>query len=112
MKAKSRVTEYTDACICCGRPATHIHHLLFGSGREFADKYGLTIPVCASCHNGCEWGVQGQIHDNPRAEDLSKILGQAIWEKNYYKDLYYQLNRDEGDEARRRFIELFGNSYM
>jgi predicted solute-binding protein len=33
------------------------------------------------------------------------MLGQAIWEKNYYKDLYYNLNRDE-DEARDRFREL------
>ena len=65
-----------------------MHHLLFGSDRQLADKYGLMIPLCASCHNGCEWGVIGQIHDNPRAEDLSKMLGQAIWEKNYYKDLY------------------------
>ena len=109
---KSRVVEDIRSCVCCGREATCIHHLIFGtSGRNFSEKYGLTIPLCDACHNMSEGFTVCQIHDNPRAEDLSKMLGQAIWEKNYYKDLYYHLNRDD-DEAREQFRELFGKSFL
>ena len=95
----SRVTEERQICILCGwRFARHTHHLICGtSGRKFSDKYGLTVPLCAICHN--------ELHESGVAVMLSKMLGQAIWEKNYYKDLYYNLNRDE-DEARDRFREL------
>lgn len=101
----SRVTEERTLCICCGwRFAQHTHHLICGtSGRKFSDKYGLMIPLCALCHN--------ELHENGVAVTLSKMLGQAIWEKNYYKDLYYQMNRDE-DEARDRFRELNTTSYL
>ena len=101
----SRVTEERTLCICCGwRFAQHTHHLICGTyGRKFSDKYGLMIPLCALCHN--------ELHENGVAVTLSKMLGQAIWEKNYYKDLYYQMNRDE-DEARDRFRELNTTSYL
>ena len=101
----SRVTEERTICICCGwRFAQHTHHLISGtSDRKFSDKYGLTIPLCAICHN--------ELHESGVAMTFSKFLGQAIWEKNYYKDLYYQMNRDE-DEARDRFRELHCGSYL
>lgn len=109
---ESKVTKYTDYCIFCGKQATQTHHLIFGSfGRQFSDKYGLTIPVCPTCHNSAEF-VSDQIHDNIKAEALSKMLGQAIFEKNYYMDLYNNLNRDVEDEARNRFVELHGRSYL
>lgn len=108
---KSKVTNTTEYCLFCGRPATQEHHLIFGTyGRGFSDRYGLTLPICPSCHNTAEYPVD-RIHDNPKAERLSKMLGQAIWEKNYYKDLWYQLNKGD-DEARERFIELNGISYL
>lgn len=111
MKNKSKVTDYMDYCIFHKyTPADHVHHLIGGSNRQLSEKYGLTIPVCARCHTSGE-KLEDSIHNNPRAEDLSKMLGQAIWEKNYYKDLWYQLNRGE-DEARERFIEIFGQSYI
>lgn len=95
----SRVTEEHTMCLVCGkRYADNTHHLICGiSNRDFSDKYGLTIPLCAMCHN--------ELHHSGVASRLSKMLGQAIWEKNYYKDLYYNLNRGE-DEARDRFREL------
>ena len=102
----------TELCILCGRNyATHTHHLITGtSGRAIADKFELTIRVCEQCQNGAVI-PEDRIHGNPRAEDLSKMLGQAIWERNYYKDLWYELNRGH-DEARQRFIELHGRSYL
>lgn len=108
---KGKVTNTTEYCIFCGREASQTHHLIFGTyGRPFSDKYGLIIPVCPSCHISAEF-VTDRIHDNAKAEALSKMLGQAIWEKNYYKDLWYQLNKGR-DEARERFIELNGMSYL
>lgn len=102
---KSRVTEERTLCLCCGwRFAQDTHHLISGTAdRNFSDKYGLMIPLCAICHN--------ELHKSGIAMTFSKMLGQAIWEKNYYKDLYYELNRDE-DEARDRFRELHCGSYL
>jgi len=103
----------SEKCLLCGREyATHTHHLITGtSGRNFSERYGLTIDICPSCHNGAV-KPEDRIHGNPRAEDLSKMLGQAIFEKNYYMDLYNNLNREDEDEARIRFIELNGKSYL
>lgn len=109
---ENRVTKYTEYCIFCGKKATQTHHLIFGtSGRAFADKFGLLLPICPSCHNMGEFATD-MIHGNPKAERLSKMLGQAIWEKNYYMDLFFNLNRDVEDEARERFIEMNGESYL
>lgn len=108
----SRVTNETNYCIFCGRNATQEHHLLFGThGRKFADKYGLTIPICDACHTRGEY-LCGRIHDNSMAEALSKVAGQLAWEKNYYKDLYNNMNEGADDEARNRFIELYGRSFL
>lgn len=108
---KSKVTQYNDICFFCGQPAEQTHHLIFGtSARILADKDGLFVPICAKCHTTSEY-VTDRIHDNPMAEKLSKMLGQAILERNYYKDLWYQLNRDT-DEAREYFIGRYGRSYL
>lgn len=105
MNDESRVTDYTEICLICGKPKHHTHHLICGtSGRNFSDKYGLTIPLCAICHK--------ELHESGIAMAFSKLFGQAVWEKNYYKDLWYQLNYGE-DEARDRFRDLSPNgSYM
>lgn len=108
---KSKVTPYEDMCFFCGKPATQTHHLIFGtSARQLADKDGLYVPICDKCHTSSEYVID-RIHDNPMAEKLSKMLGQAMFERNYYKDLWYQLNRDT-DEARERFIERYGRSFI
>ena len=108
---KSKVTEYNDICFFCGKPATQTHHLIFGtSARQLCDKDGLFVPICDECHTQ-SISVKDRIHDNPMAEKLSKMLGQAIFERNYYKDLWYQLNRDS-DEARECFMNRYGRSYL
>lgn len=91
-------------CVICYGESQHVHHLISGtSGRQFSEKYGLKVPLCAACHN--------EIHKNAYAMALSKKLGQAIWEKNYYMDLYYQMHPYE-DEARDRFREMHGKNYL
>lgn len=121
---KDKAKDRTELCILCGREyATHTHHLITGShelviiwdtgekaGRSFSERFGLTIDIYPSCHNGAVL-PEDRIHGNPRAEDLSKMLGQAIWGRNYYKDLFYQLNRGH-DEARDSFIQMNGRSYL
>ena len=92
---KSIVTDYTDICIFCGRPAECEHHLIFGRGlRNLAEQDGLKVPCSNSCHN---MGKE-KIHENPMAEKLSKMLGQAIWESHY----------GDRDDFRKRY----GKSYL
>lgn len=91
------VTKYTDICFYCGKPAECQHHLIFGRGlRELADEDGLIIPSCNKHHN---MGANTEkIHNNPMAEKLSKMLGQAIWEKHY--------------GSREDFMKRYGQSYL
>lgn len=66
----------------CGRESEAVHHLIFGQGlRKLADQDGLAVPVCHHCHT-LALHTQDRLHDNPRAEDLSKMLGQMIFERN------------------------------
>ena len=103
--SKGIVTEYPEICIFCGRQAEAEHHLIFGTaGRELSEKDGLKIPVCNNCHN------MGQklcrIHENPMAERLSKMLGQAIWEKEWIS----ANNQQESRKAREAFRKRYGRS--
>lgn len=61
-----------------------------------ADEDGLVIPMCHKHHN--MGALTERIHDNPMAEKLSKMLGQAIWESRY------------GD--REAFRKRYGKSYL
>lgn len=76
---KGIVTEYNQSCMFCGREAESQHHLLFGTGdRRLAEQDGLKVPICNTCHN--MGSTQESIHGNSKAEALSKMLGQAIFE--------------------------------
>lgn len=102
---KSVVTGY-DKCFFCGDTATEEHHLIFGtSGRAFSEKYGLKVGICPKCHTRSEY-VTCRIHDNVKAEQLSKMLGQAIFEREMIKQGYTQ------DEARQKMIAECGRSYL
>lgn len=101
---KSTVTDVEDTCLLCGDLATQEHHLICGtSNREQSEFFGLKIPLCAKCHNF--------IHHYGPSMRLSKMLGQAIFERNYYKDLYYEMNKGH-DEARQSYIDHFGKSSL
>ena len=96
-KTKSIVTEHESMCFFCGRPAECEHHLLFGSSiRELAEQDGLKVPACNNCHNMGR--TTERVHDNPMAEKLSKILGQAVYEAKIG-------NREE-------FRARYGKSYL
>lgn len=94
---KSIVTEYDNICIFCGRQAEAEHHLIFGTaGRELSDKDGLKVPICNNCHNMGD--KLHRIHDNPMAERLSKMLGQAMFEAKI--------------GSREEFRKRYGRSYL
>lgn len=96
-KTKSIVTEHEDICFFCGKPAECEHHLLFGNSmRELAEQDGLKVPSCNGCHNIGR--VTTRIHDNPMAEKLSKILGQAVYESKI--------------GSREEFRVRYGKSYL
>ena len=116
---KSKVTDYEQYSAFSGAPAECIHHCIFGRGlRELADEDGLTIGLLNREHNASPNGTIHQIHDNPAAEKLSKMLGQAIWERNYLisqmtlpfeseDEAYDRLSRECREAFRRRYQKSY-----
>lgn len=95
--SKGIVTEYKNICFFCGEPSECEHHLLFGiSIKPLAEKDGLKVPSCNRCHNFGD--ISGRIHDNPMAEKLSKMLGQAVFENKI--------------GTREEFMKRYGRSYL
>jgi hypothetical protein len=112
MGKKTIVTEYEGISIFSGAPAECWHHLISGSGlRKLADEDKLLIPLTNAEHNMSSSGLLYQIHENPTAEKLSKMLGQAIWEKEFYRN-YNETFRFEEDTARKAFLKRYGISYL
>jgi len=95
-----------EICGLCGCMAECTHHLVFGYGmRSLADKDGLTMSLCNSCHNMAA-KPQNKIHGNSVAEKLSKMLGQAMWEKKAVASGYTE------EDARKLFINRYGRSWL
>lgn len=111
-ETRSAVTEYTEISAFSGRPAEARHHLVYGRGiRELAEADGLWIPLTNAEHNMSPDGIPYQIHGNPAAEKLSKMLGQAIWEKEYYRH-YNDLFKFDEDISREAFRKRYGQSWL
>lgn len=103
----SIVTKFNDICFFCGKPAECEHHLVCGTtNRELSEQDGLKVPSCNKCHN---MGRKDEkIHGNVMAEKLSKMLGQAIWEKEYCRK--HVGCTDE--EVRETFRKRYGKSFI
>ena len=109
---KSVLTRYDNISAFSGRPKQSDHHLCFGKGmRDLSELYGLKIPLTNAEHNLSSQGTINQIHGNPAAEKLSKMLGQVAFEKEYYRKLVCGQN-SESDPAREEFRKVFGKSYL
>lgn len=113
---KSIVTEYDNISTFSGTPAECTHHLIFGRGlRELADEDGLVIYLTNSEHNMSPHGQRYQVHENPPAEALSRMVGQLAWEKEYIAN---ELTKTTGlkeimyKEAREEFRKRYGRSYL
>ena len=111
--AKSIITNYENISAFSGVPKECDHHCVFGRGlREKADDDGLWIPLTNKEHNMSSKGTINQIHGNPAAEKLSKMVGQLAWEKKYVIDKYEMPFEGINDEAREAFIARYGKSYL
>ena len=96
--------KYSGYCFFCGNPALHEHHCVFGNGlRKLADEDGLKVTTCDYCHT--LGNVLNRLHDNPMAEKLSKMFGQAIFERNECA------KGATLEDARTKFIKRYGRSY-
>lgn len=102
---ESTLTDNNEYCFFCYDHATEVHHLIFGKGRQFADNYGLKVPICAKCHTRSEY-LCDRIHDNTMAERLSKMLGQAVYERDR------ALEGMSKDDIRDKFIKENGGSFL
>lgn len=104
--AKSTIVQerYKGYCFFCGTPVTNgEHHLLFGRGiKTLAEEDGLKVDICDNCH--LIGKLLERIHDNPMAEKLSKMLGQAFFERNECA------KGATIDEAREKFRKRYGFS--
>ena len=108
-KTKSTVEQeiFSGYCFFCGAPVNGCeHHLLFGNAlRQLAEEDGLKVHVCNNCHTTGE--RLRRIHDNPMAEKLSKMLGQALFERNVIANKEVETI----DEAREKFRKRYGFSF-
>lgn len=104
------ITKYENFCAICGTTQNvRTHHCVFGKGlRELADQDHLTLPVCDKCHNM----GRDSIHGNSVSEKLSKIIGQLAWEKNYIAENASLPFEDMEEEARIKFRNRYGKSYL
>lgn len=100
-------------CVICGRMAEASHHLIFGRGyRNLAEEDSLKIDLCNQHHN---FGSMS-IHDNTSAEYLSKMLGQALWERKKLLEALSCFDKEVADfantEAREAFVKRYGRSWL
>ena len=91
-------------CAICNKAADHMHHLM--PGRSQRKKFDdIKIPLCANCHQN--------IHAFPIATELSRMLGQAIWELKYMDEAYEFVTSNHIEpEARQEFIRQNMKSYL
>lgn len=109
--SKSIVTKYEDYSAFSCSPAECRHHLLFGRGvRQKAEEDGIWIPLLNKEHNMSPKGTIYQIHGNPAAEKLSKMLGQMAWEKEWICRQFPFKGLSE--EAREEFRKRYGESWL
>ena len=50
---RNRYSIFTDdlkTCYICGRPATDLHEIIYGSNRLNSMKYGFVLPLCRQHH--------------------------------------------------------------
>lgn len=119
---KSILTKYEQYSVFSGSPKEADHHLIFGRGgawRNLSEKFGLKIPLLNKEHNMSSKGTIHQIHSNPAAEKLSKMLGQIAYEEWYLASklssgeiLGHQSTEDWMAEAREDFRRVFGESFL
>lgn len=81
-----------ETCYICGQWATETHHCIHGTAnRKLADKDGLTVRLCSTCHQN--------LHDKGNFDRELQRLAQVRWME------YYQKSEAE-------FRKRYGKSYL
>ena len=81
-----------ETCYICGQWATETHHCIHGTAnRKLADKDGLTVRLCSTCHRN--------LHDKGNFDRELQRLAQVRWME------YYQKSEAE-------FRKRYGKSYL
>lgn len=80
MEIKSIMTNDLDHCYFCQRARQHIHHMMNAANKKKAEKYGLLLPVCFSCHT--------KIHGDPLYMLAVRQMGQGRFEELYSRELW------------------------
>ena len=81
-----------ECCYICGQYATDLHHCIHGTAnRKLADKDGLTVMLCHTCHMN--------LHDKGNFDRELQRIAQVRWME------YYEKSEDE-------FRKRFGKSYL
>ena len=91
-------------CYRCARQGpTERHHIFGAANRKWSEKYGLTVQLCHFCHNEPPKGV----HHNRDTDEWLKRVGQTAFEVT-------EVNETDctWEEARQRFMQIFGKNYM
>ena len=108
------ITKYEQFCAICNRPASEVHHLVYGtSGRNISDFEDLTVPLCQLCHRKIHEGEKAKPNDGfNRYGVMSKIIGQACYERDYIIKKTELPFWNAQEEARESFRHLFGKSFL
>lgn len=99
--------RHTGKCDVCGKKkASDVHHLCYGTAnRQLSDDDQLTLELCRDCHD--------VIHRVGTAGHLSKMLGQALWERDYFQRKAEELlNLPLEQEVRGLYIGRYGRSEL
>ena len=98
------LTTEKGKCYRCGRIGpTERHHIFGGPNRRWSEKYGLTVHLCHFCHNEPPIGV----HYNKDTARWLHETGQRAFEVRYWKE-----HECTWEEAREKFMEIFGKNYL
>ena len=76
-------------CALCGKPATQTHHIFNGANRKHSEHYGLTIRLCAECHE--------RVHRDQILDEKLKMSAQRRFEENH---------------SREEFMKIFRKNYL
>lgn len=81
---KSILQENKQCFICSSTQNLELHHCVHGTAnRKIADREGLTVFLCHSCH--------AKVHDSDREMDLELIqYAQTIFEQSHTRDEWRQ----------------------
>lgn len=84
---KTQVRTVKDYCELCGSVSNlEVHHLMRGSSREMADKYGYKLCVCHACHTAIH-------HDGDLEMQLRRKAEQAHVDQYGEQDLIQKFGK-------------------